>query len=149
MALSYRAQSALFSRQSEGPYSSPQPYSHPSQFNSHPSHQGSQQPNSCPPLVLAREAGMGEQAPPLPQRQRRGTPPQPLMGPCPLVTQPLLSKTRAQVVDDEDFTQKGTPRANIYYHLKNLFPENKVYQAMKQLPNETDPNRICQLLLRL
>lgn len=40
-------------------------------------------------------------------------------------------------------------RATIYFHLSCVFPEYKVQRAMQQLPHETDPNRICSLILRL
>lgn len=41
------------------------------------------------------------------------------------------------------------PRSNLYYHLAKIFPENKVRIAMSSLPDETNPDVICQHIIAM
>ena len=40
-------------------------------------------------------------------------------------------------------------RSNMYYHLAALFPEEQVLMAMRALPEETNPQKICSYILAL
>lgn len=46
-----------------------------------------------------------------------------------------------------DFTNPSHVRYKTYYHLKGLFPEDRVRQAMIRLPNETDPHILCKAIM--
>ncbi len=40
-------------------------------------------------------------------------------------------------------------RSRLYYHLAKVFPEEQVLIAMRALPRETDPQKICSYILKL
>ena len=40
-------------------------------------------------------------------------------------------------------------RSNMYYHLAALFPEEQVLRAMRAMPEETNPQKICSYILAL
>ena len=37
----------------------------------------------------------------------------------------------------------------MYYHLAALFPEDQVLRAMRAMPEETNPQKICSYILAL
>ena len=41
------------------------------------------------------------------------------------------------------------PRHSLYYHLSPLFGESKVRKVLLQMPNETNPNIICQEIMKI
>lgn len=49
----------------------------------------------------------------------------------------------------EDFTVESNYRYTTYFHLKNLFPDPYVREAMRRLPNETENKVICQEIMRI
>ncbi len=64
-------------------------------------------------------------------------------------------------VSSEDSSAGGCPgggggsggdqqaRSKLYYHLAAVFPEEQVLVAMRALPEETDPQKICSYILKL
>lgn len=50
-------------------------------------------------------------------------------------------------VEMPPFLEPSDSRHNLYFHLTRLFPEQNVRLAMIKLPNETDPERICRMIL--
>lgn len=38
-------------------------------------------------------------------------------------------------------------RQKLYYHLASLFPKETVLQAMSEMPDETDPNKLCSIIV--
>ena len=51
--------------------------------------------------------------------------------------------------DSHGMPRSGLPtqdRSKLYFHLANVFPEDKVMRAMNAMPNETDPEVICRLI---
>ena len=46
-------------------------------------------------------------------------------------------------------TNSKEAREKVYYHLANLFDEDKVRRAMKSLPDETNADIICKKMFQM
>lgn len=48
-----------------------------------------------------------------------------------------------------NISQTHDERRRIHYHLANIFPEEQVQTVMTLNPHETDPKKICALILTM
>lgn len=61
----------------------------------------------------------------------------------------ITDSTSASSMERPSFVDQSDPRYNTYFHLSSLFPEYFVRKAMIRLPNETDPQVICRVIMQL
>jgi hypothetical protein len=59
------------------------------------------------------------------------------------------AESKAKVSKTGSGSDLSEARSNMYYHLAALFPEDQVLTAMRAMPEETNPQKICSYILAL